>query len=279
MLMEILGIVIGFCSVMLIFSLLVTAIVHAIQGALSLRAKNMQQVIGHFIDQIDNVDTKKVLRYIDRQVPDGIHSSLMPKLRFGAMNLKPSAISLSELLHFVERSMDDETDKEPIKQKISHSFVYIEHIMHERFKMWMHQISIVVAFIIAFCFQLSTFDLIKKLSNDSTSLAKLTAYAESYDLQSGTTALSATQAAVQLTSLDFELFHQGPEYYLSLDLVNALPYVTPNPSSIDVSIVRAFQNWLGVIFSAIFISLGAPFWFNTLRTAASLKDQLTASNK
>jgi len=33
--------------------------------------------------------------------------------------------------------------------------------------------------------------------------------------------------------------------------------------------------WVGMIISTIFISLGAPFWFNRIKTLIQLKDKLS----
>ena len=56
MLMDMLGIFIGFSAIMLLFSLLVTAIVHGAQAALNLRLKNLKNVIESFFSQVDFVE-------------------------------------------------------------------------------------------------------------------------------------------------------------------------------------------------------------------------------
>jgi len=35
-----------------------------------------------------------------------------------------------------------------------------------------------------------------------------------------------------------------------------------------------FENWVGVALTALLLSLGAPFWFNMLRSLANLRDQM-----
>lgn len=43
----------------------------------------------------------------------------------------------------------------------------------------------------------------------------------------------------------------------------------------DLTFWRDPQNWLGVLLTVIFLSLGAPFWFNALRHLLNLRDTLS----
>ena len=41
----------------------------------------------------------------------------------------------------------------------------------------------------------------------------------------------------------------------------------------------AFQNWVGVLFTTILLTLGAPFWFNSVKTAVAWRDLLSPPDK
>jgi len=72
MIFDVLGIFIGFSAIMLLFSLLVTAIVHGAQAGLSLRFKNLKTVITAFLSKDNHVSEyaiKSILKRIEERNP------------------------------------------------------------------------------------------------------------------------------------------------------------------------------------------------------------------
>lgn len=259
MLMDILGILIGFIGIMLLFSLLITAVVHGAQAALQLRFKNMKSVINAFFDHIDVLDEPCKTQLADKlngRSDVTLYATALP-LDILGNRLKLSSIGKKELIAIVQSiaGMIPEHTKR-IENEINEHFDTLEEIMSQRFKQWMHQLSIILAFVICFVFQLNCFSLLDKLNQDS--LYRQQAMQISQDL---TTDSNPEQLENKLMALSFNI---QPDtwynYYLSLE-------------------VSSIFNWLGIIFSSILISLGAPFWFNRLRDVVSLRDKLSSIKK
>ncbi len=259
MLMDILGILIGFAAVMLLFSLLVSALVHGAQAALNLRLRNMKGIVEAFFKHADQVDEKihsLICEKIEKRTPSQVYSTVLPLDLLGN-RLKLTRISKQELIDMVysihELSIEA---KEQLKAKINKDFLTLEGIMIQRFKQWMHQISIGLAFVICFVFQLNCFELLNKLNHDSAYRQQLIQLSTQLDPSNQDTNDSAKLQG-QLSALNFKITpDQWPKYY--------------KPTS-----VNSIFNWLGIIFSTILISLGAPFWFNRLKDMASLRDKLS----
>lgn len=292
MLMDILGIVIGFCSIMLIFSLLVTALVHGTQASLNMRVRNMRNVIAAFMDQFSEIDTKSVLDKIDRRIPNNINPLIVPHGgKLFSRQIKLSSISKKELMCITEDLLGDASAvRNKVNKEIERSFDYLEEVMAQRFKQWMHQLSILTAFVITFVFQLNTFELISELNRDTALRNQAMAYGASIQntgLSEGKSnedrQQSITNIQEQMISLRFEMFEHGWPYYFG-SLAKQEPYPISTESTHEMkslndstpSLGEVLQNWFGVICSAIFISLGAPFWFNSLKNVLDLRDKLAA---
>lgn len=261
MLMDILGIVIGFASIMLLFSLLVSALVHGAQAALQLRFKNMQSVIKSFFDHIDVLDEpckSKLANLLDGRSNTSLYATALP-LDILGNRLKLSNIGKKELLDIVDAIVEMTPEhKQKIQQEVEEHFHTLEEIMSQRFKQWMHQLSIAIAFVICFVFKLNCFTVLDNLNQDSMYRQQVITMAEEFNQ----TAPPLEQANTtvyedKLIALNFTL---QPETWTGY-------YLSPN--------VNSLSNWLGIIFSAILISLGAPFWFNLLRDAISWRDKLS----
>lgn len=286
MLMDILGIVIGFCSIMLIFSLLVTALVHGTQATLNMRVRNMRNVIASFMDQFPDIDTQAVLEKIDQRIPNNINPLVVPTGgKLFSQHIKLAFISKKELMSITEEILHDANDaRNHLHKEIERSFKYLEEVMAQRFKQWMHQLAIAIAFALAFVFQLNTFDLIKDLNRDTALRNQAATYAgkiENTNIEGEEANKEIDLISTQLSAMDFQLFSEGWAYYMgdSIESVAAVPESTTKAeplvtSSPSYTLLELLQNWMGVICSAIFISLGAPFWFNSLKNVLHMRDKL-----
>jgi hypothetical protein len=259
MLMDILGVLIGFSAVMLLFSLLTSAIVHGAQATLNLRLKNMKGIITAFFNHTDQLDhsIQKILQEkIENRTPNQVYSTVLPVNLLGN-KLKLTRIDKQELIDMVQDVQELGSDaKDKLKAKINKDFTALEEVMIQRFKQWMHQISIGVAFIICFTFQLNCFDLLTKLNNDSVYRAQLVQLSTHIDTQTQVSQSDFIPIQNNLSALNFNITpDKWPSYYAQAQ-------------------VSSLFNWIGIIFSTILISLGAPFWFNRLKDMASLRDKL-----
>lgn len=260
MLMDILGIIIGFIAIMLLFSLLITALVHGAQAALNLRFKNLKAVLTQFFNNMDFMEyeiTKAVLDRIENRFPNGLYATALP-LNIPGNRLKLTNIGQQELISIISdtRNVSIE-EKEHLKKKVLEHFHTLEEIMSQRFKQWMHQISIILAFIICFIFQLNCFSLLNQLNHDSAFRQQALQIGEQLADTTLEQAQSSDALQPHMTSLEFDITpEQWGQYYFSLQW-------------------STLSHWLGIIFSSILISLGAPFWFNRLKDMASLRDNLS----
>ena len=259
MLMDILGILIGFIAIMLLFSLLVTALVQGAQATLNLRFKNLKTVITQFFQNMDFVEhkvTQSILDHIDQRFPSTLYATALP-LNIAGNKLKLTNIGQQDLITLIGNTKDVSLEeKEQLKQKIMDHFETLEVIMSQRFKQWMHQISIILAFVISFIFQLNCFTLLNQLNHDRAFRQQANTLSQQLSIEPPSEIIE-TQIQPQLSALMFEITpEQWPQYYFSLN-------------------IATIGHWLGIIFSSILISLGAPFWFNRLRDMASLRDNLS----
>jgi len=260
MLMDVLGILIGFISIMLLFSLLVTALVHGAQAALNLRFKNLKVVLNQFFNNMDFVEqkvTNAILTHIENQFPNGLYATALP-LNIPGNRLKLTSIGQQELITIINNTRDVSIEeKEQLKKKVQDHFQTLEEIMSQRFKQWMHQISIALAFVLCFVFQLNCFSLLSQLNHDSVFRQQTLQLAEQLNAQASVPDMQSDTVQSHLSSLQFEITpKQWPNYYFAFE-------------------VSTLSHWLGIIFSSILISLGAPFWFNRLKDMASLRDNLS----
>ncbi len=260
MLMDILGIVIGFMAIMLLFSLLVTALVHGTQASLNLRFKNLQSALTQFFKDMDFVEfhiTKTLLEKIERRYPNGLYATALP-LNIPGNKIKMTSIGQQELVTIINNTKDISLEqKEQLKLKVLEHFDALEEFMSQRFKQWMHQISILVAFVICFVFQLNCFSLLDKLNYDSAFRHQANIIAQQVQAEALTQDATIADMQPSLQALQFEIRPESwPTYYFSLQFTT-------------------LSHWLGIIFSSILISLGAPFWFNRLKDVASLRDKFS----
>ena len=259
MLMDMLGIFIGFSSIMLMFSLLVTALVHGAQAALNLRLKNLKNVIEAFFNQVEFITdecVKGLLNKIDDRGPNHLYATALP-FNLAGNKLMLTNIGRQELVDIINSAHELSIEqREQLVQKASYYFETLEEIMSQRFKQWMHQISIAIALVICFSFQLNCFSVLDELNQDSYYRAHA-GHVGNELLQQETSQWQSEQVQEKMHALDFKITPElWPEYYFTFN-------------------VSAFTNWLGIIFSTILISFGAPFWFNRLKDLISLRDKFS----
>ena len=230
------------------------------QAAFNLRFKNLKVVLSQFFQNMDFVEykiTNAVLNHIDNQFPNGLYATALP-LNIPGNRLKLTSIGQQELITIINNTRDVSIEeKEQLKRKIQEHFQTLEEIMSQRFKQWMHQISITLAFVICFVFQLNCFSLLNQLNHDSAFRQQTLILADQLNTSSTQSEIQHDTVQAHLTSLQFDIHpEQWPDYYFSFE-------------------IQTLSHWLGIIFSSILISLGAPFWFNRLKDMASLRDNLS----
>lgn len=352
--LELISLLIGFITVMLLLSVLVTALVQATQATFRLRARNLKKGI---LAQFDNAlggkpkDNKerveKLLnsRGIDVMKQDTIKNNSAKRIKGPVVRvigrLIGSAVSniekeeLKNALSHVKAELDDE-QIEKIKTGINEFWENIENLMKKRFLFIVRIISIAWAIIVAFYFQVSTPHLLNRLSIDSDFRNRLMAEAvnltdeqgdkldltveyqdiseqallklekeyptfkEKLEEVSGTGDDKAAlkeelkiviedegtdkERADILNSynkiLD-ELYEENREKSIErvqeitsrLGRINIIPWQYGDRFYLKDGALQ-WGNIIGVLFTAILLSFGAPFWYERLKEALRLRDML-----
>lgn len=150
----------AFIFIMLLLSTLVTSLVHATQAAIFLRARNLRKGVEGFLNSIFGEEipitkskAKEILKSSNIEILKGT-----PISHISSKEL-PEAIKLTGLKLSTEQ-------KKKLKIGIKDLWKNLEMQMEKRFIFWIRIITFIWAVIIAFYFQLSTPNLLSKLSLD-----------------------------------------------------------------------------------------------------------------
>lgn len=315
MLNNTLGILIGYVTVILLFSLLVTTLSQAIQNALSVRSNNLRKGVAWLVQE----SAKKA-----------------------NLNLTAGVSPAFVATQVVEQDVTW-IEKEELKSDLTKAgftppaefdlqFEVMSRYLTKNFTKYMTYLSLALAFILAFAFQLNSFAILKRLSTDPELRAKLDAAAVAI-MQDGEEATmggrpydvvadeairqfskehsEAASAAEEVAGIGKDRATLEREMQDALEahkVANSGQLVTAYGEIADklhgaaakeqfgkardqVDQLALFDfvvwphdwsyyhytkvnNWLGVLVSAVFISLGAPFWFNTLKNLMNMRDML-----
>ncbi len=167
MLMDIIGIVIAFCTIMLLLSVLVTSLGQATQATLRLRGRNLKSGLSVVLEPV--LKGKKESRELAAKLLNDAEIASINKVRdpnsVGARLAGP-AVSwvepeiLKKVLGRVSEADDDDIES------AMERFASIDKPLGKRFAFLMRLVSSVWALLIAFVFQVSTPELIQQLSTD-----------------------------------------------------------------------------------------------------------------
>lgn len=132
--------------------------------------------------------------------------------------------------------------------------------------------TVIFSLIVAFVLQLDTFDLVKTISADPQIRARLEQVSEQLqkENQGPSTTVTAPQPAETQTDnaskLVVELKTLGDTY----DKTGLVLFPKPYPNLLQQPLSHA----LGILVTAALLSLGAPFWFNLLKSLTNLRPAL-----
>jgi len=171
-LLDTIAVLIGFIAVMLLLSLLNTALVQATQAIIRLRGRNLQNGIRTlmYIVQGENKKHKDWATDIlnARNLSIKITHKFKNKFTSWIAGSAVSYIDPKELPNVLDSLKKDIGEKsiEELKSGISKYWERVEKYMEKRFLFLIRLLSISMAVLIAFYFQVSTPDLLHKLSID-----------------------------------------------------------------------------------------------------------------
>lgn len=325
--LEMLGILIGFSSIMLMFSMLVTALVQGVSATINLRAINLKGGLKRFVNRASKLlgeqntnneflnDTLSLMK---------ANLSVLHKRDLGFVSYE-DVLAAMEKQHAFKTTISGSTT---LAKSLKTQFERIEDEMTERFQTWMNTLSIAITFIVVFTFQLNAFELLKKLSIDeefrqtiiaSQSQKKSLLLADDVKFQHINEVVNHefvakyganTPELKQLLNKEANSKRQAlANFYASLetrpeflkdhyDIYQSMlqAALDSEMKKIEARVKTSFDelakfnfepmpndkkdyslsNVLGMLFSTILISLGAPFWFKTMRNLIGLRNALSA---
>jgi hypothetical protein len=159
MLFDMVGILIGFVTVMLVLSLMVTALVQLVQNLFSLRFRNLRRGLEVLIPP-EAAKTPQEKRDIANRILERPITSQKAVNKF--MNPTLSWIKAEEFIK--KLGPHDLKLSETKVSAIKADFDNLENYLSKRFQLHIKIISIICAVVVAFVFQVNTLDLLKKLS-------------------------------------------------------------------------------------------------------------------
>jgi hypothetical protein len=277
-----LGVAIGFMGIMLVLSLMVTIINQQILSLMGARSKCLQRALGGLLDSALREDAPVT----DTEDPPGSTEGGTSTGQTDAKSLLArehayrgagrwartcTSIELDEMEDLLTDTFRQKYDLTKIRRRFSR----MERAASQQFQAHAHAAVLIISVAVAFLLQVSTPELLVRLSTDdafraeaeAAALRRLAEY-EGRQSLSGDNARTLMQnevdrKAASLALLNITPWNRGMNYY----------YKTTNSRSPFHAIEWA--HIVGVLCTALLISLGAPFWYNRLRDAASLRDVLT----
>lgn len=269
--LDVLGILIGFATVMLLLSLLVTGLVQAVQAGGGLRRRNLQwglervlhDALG-FQEADARTAAKAVIETIIAGKPSPGAAQRKRSLASRVWNPAPSWIKPDELIQRLSDAGHPVAEEANQKQVVER-FKQSEDYLSKRFAYHVRFVTIPIVFVIAAAFQISSIELLGRLSKEAEFRQMLVSEAEGLvaDIEpgirnaprhqdvAGAALKDVQETQVRLNALKIELWPRGWAFF-------------GNPTNI-----------LGVVLTGILLTFGAPFWFEMLGQLVRLKDVMS----
>ncbi len=166
-----LAILIGFSGIMLVLSLMVTTVAKIFENLFRFRRGILKIGVKTFIEEeINNKETANTLTNKILTKPFG-------DTGFWGIFEKYSRLSYVDADYVCNKIKEDPETKKSLKS-LKEKFAHYEKMMTRIFTRRMRVVSVIVGFVIAFLFQVNTFDLLRQLSTDSEFREQSVAIAE-----------------------------------------------------------------------------------------------------
>lgn len=281
MIFTLIGMLLLFCTAMLLLSLIVSSLVELLQKILRWRYTILKVAMTALsqhaslnikrqfeLAQSDNVNT------VQRDLEKIYHALLQPLIAeewFRGFKYVRTHVSLDELhkatITYVKQSIDLPYNAErSLKEELGLIFSRLEIEMKERYRRKTHVSALLVALLVSFCLQLNAFVLIENGIKKGTDFNQATLKMLATECK-----LSKEIQDVEITCLANQLFESqvikpmlfphGSHYY----------YPTNN-EKVDWKLL--FSRLVGMLACIILMSLGAPFWFERLKNIYSVHSKL-----
>ena len=284
-LFNVLGVLTAFITVMLIFSIAVTSLVQATQGLLRWRARNLQnslaKILGSALGEGHGRNTREdaiaILNEADAAL---INTKLDPKGMVSRF--------FGPQLSWME---PDELDRELLKQRklgltyeqktdVSQKFRRSHHVMRKVFLRRVRLATIGWAFVIAVYYQISAPALLEELSADPQLVAQLEEqgrdmlqHADEGDPDDETKG-AAEEGVASRAFFQLQPWQDGwCFFYHSKKADPECKAAATDPPGSWFERMQ-WSNIIGMLITVSLLSLGAPFWFDMLKSVVNLKDTI-----
>jgi len=305
--LEHLDTVIAFAVVMLLLSLLITALVQLTASLLGLRGMNLLWGIERLLLELDpelggeDGDAKGIAREILgypvlstttnhlTKAIDRILQSFGQPPRFNFGKRAPTAIRADEVRLVIERIREqgevgrlnnDKLDAKTVEDGLKGWFDIVMDATSERFKLRTRWWTVIFAGLIAFGLQVDSLDLFGRLSNDPELRAALAAQADAVK-KVYEASLKSQQEPEAETDAPAPVERALENVAASLERLDAAPGAELRPmrclgKDAETSCIRELcdmsaASWAGRLMTVLFLSLGGPFWYKTLSDVVGLR--------
>lgn len=169
MLMDMLATITAFITVMLLFSLLVTASVQAINAMFHLRFHNLRIGLDMFAEDLMNDDA--IDAKAKEQIKTAVTGCISLKSEKSALKVpvRPESVAVEDVQSSLKQQVGSLLSKqnlEKLDDVVVHHFKNVELYMAQRFQKISHGLSIGIGLTIAIIYQINTPDLLNRLSVD-----------------------------------------------------------------------------------------------------------------
>jgi hypothetical protein len=278
---------IGFATLMLLLSLLITVLVQTTAAVLRLRGSNLFHGVVRLLKQADPSLSAQAEALADLVLrhPTVSHTA----------NQRATAIGVDEFIR-VLRDVGSRTQGEAIaalKASIGTDFKQLEDKVRtwfdtvmsrttERFTLNTRWWTAGIALALAGVLQIDSLSILKRLSTDSELRAKLVASSQTtLRLADSVTAITAktppapgaTQPPTQAATDTLIRKLQATQDSITKQLNQTGFAFVPDPYP-GIGAYRSPRHVIGTLMTVLFLSLGGPFWFNVLSKLANLRPSL-----
>jgi hypothetical protein len=290
MLSDVLAALVAFVSVVLLLSMIVTAMVQATQSVLRLRARNLLKGVGTLLrnHELTTATGRMDVRAVASKVLNDDAVALIDKvakpdsfMRHGLLGPKVSwaePAALAKAIRTVTRTepvvvpvvvpaaaaaapaVAPATAAKPGVDELQLEIEAMEPGWRKRFQYFVRIITIAWAVVVAGGFQVSAPTLFSALSQEralAEQIAKGNADIVRFASSSGEPDAALAKTAAKLDVFGIQFWKKGSDFYVD----------------------RSKGDWdlrwdaiIGVLLTAILLTFGAPFWFEQLRNLAALRD-------
>ncbi len=271
------GIFIAFATLMLLYSIVVTSLVQATQAILRLRGRNLWRGLTRILkdERTDLTEdpSRNAFKVLSESAPAVFKVVHNPNSFFERV-LGPGVtwLDAGQLRAALESSKEKRKigfTEEQISNIVS-KFGRSEKASRKRFQFWTRMLSIAWAAFIAVYFQLSTPDLLNRLSSSEAARAQLINIAENVTKEEKKKA----GEEVNQGQLEADSMKAKSMFYLEPGRDTKFLYHKKGEGA-DAEWVVEWDDLAGVIITVLLLVLGAPFWFNMLKSVVNLRDALS----